>query len=43
MLSSRTCTIPVSVLKAAPFSLMTGTSVRAKVIAINVIGDSDES
>ena len=38
-----TCTIPVAVLRSAPFSLDWGTSVLAKVIAINDYGDSQES
>lgn len=35
--------IPLSVLRASPFSLATSSSVYAKVIAINSIGDSAES
>jgi len=35
-----TCTVPVSVLRAAPFSLEWGSSVFAKVVAINAYGDS---
>ena len=38
-----TCTIPVAVLRAAPFSLDWGDSVFAKVIATNLYGDSLES
>jgi hypothetical protein len=38
-----TCTIPVAVLKAAPFSLDWGADVYAKVIATNIYGDSTES
>jgi hypothetical protein len=38
-----TCTIPVSVLRASPFSLNWGTSVYAKVIATNAYGSSVES
>jgi len=34
------CTIPVSVLKAAPFSLPWGSNVFAKVIGYNIYGDS---
>ena len=37
------CTIPVTTLKAAPFSLDWGTSVLAKVVAVNLYGDSVES
>lgn len=43
IISSRTCTIPASVLRLSPFSLTTGTSVKAKVVALNSIGDSTES
>lgn len=38
-----TCMINVSVFKAAPYELPWGASVWAKVIAINVYGDSDLS
>ena len=38
-----TCTVPVTALRAEPFSLDWGTSVFAKVIAINLYGDSLES
>lgn len=38
-----TCTIPVAVLKAAPYSLDWGVGVYAKVIASNLYGDSLES
>jgi hypothetical protein len=37
------CTIPVAALKAEPFSLDWGTSVYAKVVAVNQYGDSVES
>jgi hypothetical protein len=42
MLSSTltTCTIPVTTLKAVPYSLAWGADVYAKVIAINLYGDS---
>lgn len=43
VISGRTCTIPANVLRASPFSLTTGTSVRAKLVAFNIIGDSAES
>jgi len=43
VVSSRTCTISANVLRASPFSLTTGTSVKAKLIAFNIIGDSAES
>jgi len=35
-----TCTIPVTFLRASPFSLAWGTSVYAKVIATNIYGNS---
>ena len=41
--TATSCTVPVTALKAAPFSLDWGTSVYAKVTAINVYGDSLES
>jgi hypothetical protein len=37
------CTIPVTSLKSAPFSLPWGSSVYAKVIAINLYGNSQVS
>ena len=41
--TATTCTVPVSVLRAAPFSLNWGASVFAKVVAINSYGNSLES
>jgi hypothetical protein len=41
--TSVTCTIPVTTLRTTPYSLEWGTSVYAKVIAINVYGNSLES
>jgi hypothetical protein len=38
-----TCTIPVTALKAEPFSIDWGTGVYAKVYATNIYGDSSES
>lgn len=38
-----TCTIPVTTLIVEPYSLPWGSSVYAKVIAINIYGDSTES
>lgn len=35
-----TCSIPLSTLTATPFSLVNGQSVKAKLIAINLYGDS---
>jgi hypothetical protein len=43
IVSALSCTIPVSVLRAAPFSLPWGTNVFAKVIATNSKGNSTES
>lgn len=43
VISQRSCSIPVDILRATPFNLTTGKSIRAKVIAFNVIGDSIES
>ncbi len=37
------CTIPVTALRASPFSLAWGTSVYAKIVAKNVYGSSLES
>lgn len=41
--STKSCEIPIASLKAAPFSLVDGDSVQAKVVAFNTIGDSPES
>jgi len=41
--TATTCTIPVTVFKAAPYSLDWGVGVYAKVIATNLYGDSVES
>jgi len=38
-----TCTIPVSVFTASPYSLAWGSSIYVKVIATNLYGDSTES
>jgi len=43
VISSTSCTIPISTLKAAPFSLTNGMTVLVKVIVFNSIGDSPES
>ncbi|MFN9902780.1 MAG: hypothetical protein ACK55Z_29160, partial [bacterium] len=43
VIAQRTCSIPVEVLRAPPFNLTTGLSIRAKIVAFNVIGDSSES
>ena len=37
------CTIPVTALKAAPFSLAWGTNVHAKIVATNLYGSSAQS
>jgi hypothetical protein len=38
-----TCTIPVSVFTASPYSLAWGSGIYVKVIATNLYGDSTES
>jgi len=38
--TTTTCTIPVTVLRASPFSLSWGSSVYAKVLASNIYGNS---
>lgn len=38
-----TCTIPVLTLISSPYSLPWGSSVYAKVIALNIYGDSSQS
>jgi hypothetical protein len=38
-----TCTIPATVLREAPFNLLWGDNILAKVVAINSYGSSDES
>lgn len=40
IISSRTCTIPVSTLRTGPYSLANSASVYAKVTSFNAIGDS---
>lgn len=41
--TSTTCSIPVTVLRSEPYSLEWGSSVFAKVYAINIYGNSLES
>ncbi len=41
MITSRTCIISLTTLKASPFSLVKGDSVYAKIISVNVYGDSE--
>ncbi len=41
--TATTCTIPVTALRAAPFSLDWGTNVHATVLAINLYGSSTVS
>jgi len=41
--TATTCTVPVTALKAAPFSLEWGTNVHATVTAINAYGSSTVS
>ena len=43
ILAAAACQIPVSDLRAAPFSLPWGTEVYAKIVATNSVGDSNES
>ena len=43
VLDSRSCTIDLSTLTAAPFSLQLADPVIAKVVAQNAYGDSDPS
>ena len=38
-----TCSIPLTTLTSAPFNLVKGQSVRAKISAINYYGESDLS
>ena len=38
-----TCTIPATILREAPFNLLWGDNIIAKVVAINSYGNSDES
>ena len=40
---AKSCTVPISVLRAAPYSLDWGNSVTATVIATNLVGNSIES
>lgn len=43
IVSAKACSIPITVLRAAPFSLDWGASVYAKLTATNVVGTSPES
>jgi hypothetical protein len=43
ILANSQCTVPVTILRAAPYSLPWGTDVHAKVVATNLYGDSGES
>ncbi len=40
VMSDTKCTVPIAVLRAAPFELPWGSSVYAKVIATNIFGNS---
>jgi hypothetical protein len=40
VMSDTKCTVPISVLRAAPFELPWGSSVFAKVMATNIFGNS---
>jgi len=41
--ATNSCTVPISVLKAAPYELAWGSIVKATVIARNAVGSSEES
>jgi len=43
IIASTSCTVPISVLLAAPFNLPWGSSIYAQVMAYNSYGDSDLS
>lgn len=43
VLTFRTCSIPITVLRSDPFSLDWGSSINAKVRATNIVGSSDYS
>ena len=43
IVTAKSCTVPISVLRAAPFNLAWGTSVYAKVQASNAEGNSIQS
>jgi len=42
-MANPSCAIPITTLEASPFSLTSGDSVLAKVIATNEVGDSGTS
>ena len=42
-ISTTTCTVPISTLQAAPYNLVWGATVYAKVLATNAVGSSDLS
>jgi hypothetical protein len=43
VISSRTCSISLATLKASPYLLVKGDSVVAKIVSINVYGESNQS
>ena len=43
LVSNSECTILISTLKAYPFSLVDGQDIYSKIVAVNIIGESDES
>ena len=43
IVDSRTCAVPLATLTAAPYSLLFGDSIFAKVVAMNYYGESQES
>ena len=40
---AKSCTIPILILKGAPFNLLEGSSIYATIIATNLFGNSDAS
>jgi len=42
-MAATSCTIPITVLQAAPFNLPWGSSIFAKVVATNIVNPSDHS
>jgi hypothetical protein len=43
VISSRTCSISLTVLKASPYLLVKDDSVVAKIVSVNAYGESDQS
>lgn len=40
MITSRRCIVGLSLLRAAPYSLMFSKSVQVKIVSVNIYGDS---